>query len=174
MRKDLPRDLSKSCLFGFDKSKFDNILVMDADMQHHPKYISRLVNIFFKNNCDFVIGCRNFTDRKKVGLGFFRFFSSKFLNYFIGIFFGKTSKDPMSGFFIFKKSIYINNKNDLFGQGYKILLDLILSSKKQLKIIDLPIQFNLRKFNQSKMSFKILCYLVKMIVNKYYNKHIKL
>ena len=30
------RDLSRSCVLGFDKSKDKNILVMDGDLQHQP------------------------------------------------------------------------------------------------------------------------------------------
>ena len=36
------RDLSKSCILGFNKSTSENILVMDGDLQHDPKYISDL------------------------------------------------------------------------------------------------------------------------------------
>ena len=41
----------------------------------------------------------------------------------------------MSGFFIFKKKIYLKNRKFLFNRGYKILLDLIYSSKENLKIL---------------------------------------
>ena len=30
------RDLSKSCIDGFKKAKFKNIIVMDGDLQHKP------------------------------------------------------------------------------------------------------------------------------------------
>ena len=36
IRKNKKKDLSKSCIFGFDKSSFKNILVMDGDFQHPP------------------------------------------------------------------------------------------------------------------------------------------
>tara|TARA_Y100000590_G_scaffold186095_1_gene212064 strand:+ start:1146 stop:1376 length:231 start_codon:yes stop_codon:yes gene_type:complete len=62
----------------------------------------------------------------------------------------------MSGFFIFKKKIYIKNRKRLFARGYKILSDLIYSSKKDLKIYDLFINFNLRKNGKSKMNLKVL------------------
>ena len=42
----------------------------------------------------------------------------------------------MSGFFIFKKKIYTDNSNNLYLNGYKILADLIYSSKNPLKIVD--------------------------------------
>ena len=35
------KDLSQSCIFGFKKSKYKNILVMDGDLQHNPKYLPK-------------------------------------------------------------------------------------------------------------------------------------
>ena len=42
IRKKLPRDLSKSCLIGFNASIYENILVMDGDLQHPPRFIKHL------------------------------------------------------------------------------------------------------------------------------------
>ena len=42
IRKNLPRDLSKSCIL---LNKSSNILVMDGDLQHDPKNINKLINI---------------------------------------------------------------------------------------------------------------------------------
>jgi hypothetical protein len=62
----------------------------------------------------------------------------------------------MSGFFIFKKEIYYQNKNKLFGKGYKILCDLLYSSNNNLVTRDYFIHLNARKEGYSKMSFSIL------------------
>ena len=43
VRKNKQKDLSKSCVFGFKKASFKNLLVMDGDCQHHPKYIIKLL-----------------------------------------------------------------------------------------------------------------------------------
>ena len=39
------RDLSKSCILGFEKAKYKNILVMDGDLQHKPGDIVKFLNI---------------------------------------------------------------------------------------------------------------------------------
>ena len=39
------RDLSKSCIMGFKKAKYKNILVMDGDLQHKPGDILKFLNI---------------------------------------------------------------------------------------------------------------------------------
>ena len=113
VRKEKPRDLSKSCIYGFKKSKFDKILVMDGDLQHDPIYIPYLYNKILFNNLDLVIGTRNFNNRENIKLSFVRFLLSKFLILIMNKLLGKKSKDPMSGFFIFKKIIYLKSKKKI-------------------------------------------------------------
>ena len=76
--------------------EYKNILVMDGDLQHHPKYISNMLKVFSGKNCDIVIGSRDF--QKKVGLSFFRKTFSKILIVIINTFLGNknviyTSRD---------------------------------------------------------------------------------
>ena len=60
----------------------------------------------------------------------------------------------------------------LFGsflKGYKILADLIYSSKNKLKIKDIDINFKLRDFGKSKMNFGILLKLISFIIKRSIN-----
>jgi len=166
------RDLTKSCLLGFEKSSYENILVMDGDLQHKPNDILKLLNIFKKKNADFVIGSRNLFKRKKHNLGFFRLGASRILILVVNILLGNKTSDPMSGFFIFKKSIYKKNKKKLFKKGYKILMDLLYSHSSYKKIYDIEINFDTRKKGKSKMNLKILLLLLNMILFKFYAKFI--
>ena len=43
------RDLSQSCFVGFNKSLYENIIVMDGDLQHPPRYIKKLLKLYFYN-----------------------------------------------------------------------------------------------------------------------------
>jgi len=155
VRKKKP-DLSLSCILGFKNSAFENVIVMDGDFQHDPKYLKKMIEVYKKKNLDVLVGARNFNKFPIPGLSFLRYCASKILIYIFFLLVGKKTLDPMSGFFIFKKKIYIKNRKRLFARGYKILSDLIYSSKKDLKIYDLFINFNLRKNGKSKMNLKVL------------------
>jgi len=157
-------DLSQSVIQGFEKSKYENILVMDADMQHNPIYLPLMVTLFFKKKYDFVICVRDFN--KKLGINFIRKNCSKAVIVLINYIFGFKTKDPMSGFFIFKKKFFKKNRKKLFGKGFKILFDL-LYSEKILDIQDLSIKFEMRKNNTSKMSIKIIFLLIRVIFFKF-------
>ena len=170
VRKSYKKDLSKSCIMGFSKSRYSNILVMDADLQHHPKYINLMLNNFIKNNFDILVACRKFKYQSKVGLSNFRYFSSKVIIFIFNFFLGFKTNDPMSGFFIFKKKIFIKNNNRLFGRGYKILADLIYNSKDDLKIEDIFIDFQKRLVEKSKMNYKIVILLFIFLIKKILSK----
>ena len=167
-RRKKPRDLSLSCIDGFKRSKKKFILVMDGDGQHDPKYINTMVRTINKNDLDIVVGSRELFSRKVQGLNFFRKISSKILILLINFLFGNKTNDPMSGFFIFKREIFLKNKNKLFSKGYKILFDLITVDKK-LKIKDIEINFLKRDKGYSKMDFKIVLILFFQIISKIFN-----
>ena len=153
------RDLSKSCFDGIKKSKYENILIMDGDLQHDPKFIPKMFNKYIKNNLDLVVGARKLYKPNNPGLSETRRFASLILIKLFS-FFNIQTKDPMSGFFLFKKKIFNKNKEKYFGKGFKILADLIINSKPRLKTEDVYIDFKRRYENESKMNYKILLILI--------------
>ena len=76
----------------------------------------------------------------------------------------------MSGFFIFKKDIYLKNKKNYFGKGFKILADILINSKNNLIIKDFFIRFKRRYDDKSKMNLKILMILIKFYLISIFKK----
>ena len=164
------RDLSKSCILGFKKSKYDNIIVMDGDLQHKPTDIKKFLKIFNKINPDIIVGTRDLFKNKKHNLNIFRLFASRILILIVKLFLGSKTSDPMSGFFMFKKEIFVKSQKKLIKKGYKILLDLLYNKNQKIKVIDVKINFDSRIEGKSKMSVKILFYLIYMILTKFFIK----
>ena len=162
------RDLTQSCFDGIKIAKFKNILIMDGDMQHDPKYIKKMFHQFKKNKNDIVIGARKLNIKNK-GLSETRRFVSNILIFLFKIFKIKTT-DPMSGFFLFKKEIYFKSKNNYFGKGFKILADILINSKSELKTEDVYIDFKRRYESKSKMNFKILIILIQFYLRSIFKK----
>ena len=161
------RDLSKSCVLGFKKTRYKNIIVMDGDLQHKPSDIKKFLNIFYRNNPDIIVGSRDLFKVKKHNLSILRLLASRILIIIVNLLLGKKTSDPMSGFFMFKKNIFIRSQKKLIKRGYKILLDLLYIKDQKTKVIDLKINFDSRIKGKSKMSIKILFYLVSMILKKF-------
>ena len=166
IRKEKTKDLSKSYIIGFEKSLYENILVMDGDLQHDTNDINKLIQSFNNDKADIVIGSRNLFNKKNEGLSTVRLIASKIITIFVSLILGKKTNDPMSGFFIFKKKIYELNKKKFRVKGYKFLLDLIYCSDEKLKIIDVDINFRRRPLGSSKMDFRIVYILVLQIIKK--------
>ena len=166
------RDLTRSCIVGFKHSKYDKILVMDGDFQHRPKDILKFLYAYKKYNVDIVVGTRNLFKNKKHNLGITRLTASRILILLVNLLLGNKTSDPMSGFFLFKKKIFLENQNKLFKKGYKILLDLIYTNKSNHKIYDVQINFDSRKKGRSKMNLKVIFSLILMIFSKFYGKFV--
>lgn len=170
VRTNKPRDLSKSVVYGFNKSKFNNLVVMDGDLQHRPNDLVRLMNIYEKKNFDLVIGSRKMKNYRETNLNPLRFYVSKLLNFTTNLLFDYKLKDPMSGFFIINKKVFFKVKNKLFLLGYKILLDIITSSRKKIIFKEVYINFKSREKGFSKMRLKILIQLIIFLMYKFITK----
>ena len=153
------KDLSQSCFDGINKSKFENILIMDGDLQHNPKYIKKMMKLINNNPLDVVVGARKLSAGRNKGLTETRRFASVVLIYFFRVFNIKTS-DPMSGFFLIKKKIFLKNKKFLFGKGFKILADILINSQQNLAVKDIWIDFDRRYESKSKMNYKVLLIII--------------
>tara|TARA_B100001029_G_C15002541_1_gene419018 strand:- start:106 stop:858 length:753 start_codon:yes stop_codon:yes gene_type:complete len=171
IRKNNKKDLCKSVIIGITKVKYENIIIMDGDLQHNPKYLPKICKIFSKKNIDFLVCSRNF--KKRYGLSFIRYYFSKALIFFVNFILGKKVNDPMSGFFIFKKNFFILNKRNLYTNGFKILLNLLYSTKKKMKIYEQTIVFEKRFNNKSKMNYKVLYHIIISIFYYFYLNFIK-
>ena len=170
IRKRKPRDLSKSVIFGFKKARYENFAVMDGDLQHSPKDLLRLIKEFEKQKFDIVIGSRNLLNNDKLKLNILRFYMSKFLNFITNFLFRLKLKDPMSGFFIIKWNIFRKCEKKLFLLGYKVLLDIILSSSRKIKIKEIYINFKSRNKGFSKMRLKIISQLAFFLLFNFFVK----
>lgn len=169
IRKNKEKDLSKSCILGFNNSNYKNILVMDGDLQHDPKYIPKLINEYNISSADIIVGCRDFFSKKNNGLNFLRTLVSIILIITINIFLGKKTSDPMAGFFLFKKKIFLKSKHKFYKKGYKILADIIYLDKNKVLVNDVKINFKKRKDGKSKINLKVLIYLIYFIFKKIFS-----
>jgi len=164
------RDLSKSCILGFKKARYKNIIVMDGDLQHKPSDLKRILYVYFKYNPDIAVGTRDLFKIKKHNQLKLRLLASRILILIVNLLLGNKTSDPMSGFFVFKKKIFQKSEKKMIKKGYKILLDLLYIKNQNVEVIDVNINFDSRMKGKSKMNLKILLYLISMISKKFINK----
>ncbi|MGZ0707848.1 glycosyltransferase family 2 protein [Coraliomargarita sp. W4R53] len=160
------RGLSSACLEGMAASDSDYILVMDADLQHDSSVIPDMLTRLKHGDFDLVIGSRFQEDSKIAGLSLFREKSSRFVNAAIKKISGKNLTDPLSGFFAMKRGLYDEVRYNVSGVGFKILIDIILSSPSSLKIDEVSFTFRERLSGDSKLDISIVSEFIGLIIEK--------
>ncbi len=154
--------LSKAILHGINEARGNKIIIMDADFSHPPSVIPTIINEL--NNNDLVIASRYIKGGKIINWPFKRKLISKcakiLANYILSI----KIRDPLSGFFGFKKNIINNIEFDAL--GYKLLLEIIVKCNN-IKVKEIPYTFINRSFGKSKLSISVMIDYLRSIIRLY-------
>jgi len=145
--------LGSAILKGIQQAKGDTIVVMDCDFSHPPQIIPKLIESIKKYQYDIVVASRYIQGGKIQGWSLKRKFMSKFATLIAKKGLGIDAKDPMSGFFAFKRNIIKGLNIDAI--GYKILLEILVKTK-DVNIKEIPYTFQDRKFGSSKLNIKTI------------------
>jgi len=145
--------LGSAILNGIQHAKGDTIVVMDSDFSHPPQIIPKLIDSIKKYQFDIAVASRYIKGGNIQGWSLKRKIMSKFATLIAKKGLGITTKDPMSGFFAFKKNI-LNGLN-IDAIGYKILLEILVKTKN-VTITEIPYTFQDRELGFSKLNLKII------------------
>ena len=170
IRKDHPKDLTKSILLGLKLVKSKYVCIMDADLQHDINAVGVFYDLIKTNKFDLIIGSRFLDNAYANNLSNTRKILSKsgnLIGYILGI---KKIKDPLSGFFMIKTSIFKSISKKIDTEGFKILLTILVILNKKIKIKEIQINFYSRKHGQSKLKSKVLFIFLKQILKLFFNK----
>ncbi len=141
-------DLSNSAIYGFKKASGELICLIDGDLQHPPELIPKMLSTLKKESADLVVASR-FLKESKIK-SFHRRLIAKVFRLFIRFFIPSIRiKDPATGFFLFKKKI-IKDVN-LKPHGFRTLIEILLKAKYR-KVIEIPLVFQSRKGDKSKVN----------------------
>jgi dolichol-phosphate mannosyltransferase len=149
------RGLSGACLEGMLASNARYAAVMDADLQHDERLLLPMLEKLRADEADIVIGTRYAeggaadtfsTKRKWISL-----LATHLANKVLGL---KLS-DPLSGFFMLRRNVVETFARKLSTQGFKILLDIVSTAGKSLRVAELPYQFGSRQRGTSKLDTRV-------------------
>jgi dolichol-phosphate mannosyltransferase len=151
VRKD-ERGLASAVVHGISHTDGGTIVVMDADLQHPPEIIPGLLDKM-NNGVDIAIASRYIEGGGCGEWGPVRRIISAGAIILAHLLLPTTRKvkDPMSGFFGFKRQVVAGAK--LRPSGYKILLEVLLEGNIQ-NVAEVPYNFNLRYDGESKLNAK--------------------
>ena len=151
--------LASAVLEGMKVAKHEFVAVMDADLQHPPELLPKLLEKAGKGH-DVVIASRYVEGGGVERWSFWRRLISRGATLLAHALLPKTRnvKDPLSGFFLFKKSVV--EGVELNPIGYKLLLEVLVRERYE-SVAEVPYVFKARRRGRSKLGLKeVLDYVV--------------
>jgi len=160
------RGLASACIEGMLATSAKFIAIMDADLQHDDAVLPEMLARLRREPLDVVVGTRN-AEGGSMG----EFCRSRIWLSRIG---QKISQsvcacrltDPMSGFFMVRRSFFLEVVRDLQGGGFKILVDLLSASRRPVRVAEVGYTFGLRQHGESKLDVVVGIEYVFLIVNR--------
>jgi dolichol-phosphate mannosyltransferase len=158
------RGLASAVVEGVLSTSSPFVAILDCDLQHDETVLPTMLNRLLAADCDLVVASRymetgsvsNWTKRRR----FFSQIATKVANLVLP----SHLTDPMSGFFMIRRRAFDLAVRHLSNQGYKILLDIVLSARPSLRVEEIPYTFQTRVRGESKLdSMVVLDYLMLLI-----------
>jgi dolichol-phosphate mannosyltransferase len=156
--------LSSALTLGAMSSNSDYVVFMDADLQHPPEKIKDLYYEIKSNKLNLVSASR-FLRRNNL-LNEKRYRASLIVNYILKKLFNVNYSDFLTGFFIIDCEFFKKNQSLFSKVGFKLLLDIILSTKKTIKFSEIPFEFQKRYSGYSKLNTKVVIDFIILIIDK--------
>jgi len=164
------RGLSTACIEGVLASSAPYVAVMDADLQHDEALLPRMLEILLTENVDVVIGSRYAAGG---GLGNWagnRAWISRLGTRLSRLVCNQDIADPLSGFFMCRRDVFEDVVRRLSGHGFKILLDLLASSSRPLRVCELPFEFRTRRHGESKLDTLVVWEYFALLADKLFGR----
>ncbi len=150
------RGLSSACIEGMMSSGADYLGVMDADLQHDHTLLPKMLAALKEKNLDFVVGSRYMEGGSLGEWNAMRRWISKMATAFGLLILRFKLTDPMSGFFMVRRTFFEKTVDKLTGKGFKILLDIVSSAPPGTAFTELPFTFRQRNAGTSKLGATVI------------------
>lgn len=166
LRRVSRRGLAGACIEGMLSSSAPYVGVMDADLQHDENLLPRMLETLRKGDTDLVVGSRYISGGSATAFSKRRGMMSKAAGSLARLLTRIELTDPMSGFFMMRRDRFDPIAGSLSTSGFKILLDIVLTAKGRLQIVEEPYVFGSRTFGESKLDVQVGLDFLGLLLNK--------
>jgi dolichol-phosphate mannosyltransferase len=160
------RGLASACMEGFLSVSAPFVAVMDGDLQHDETILPALLAAV-EGGADIAIGSRHVPGGGAEGgfsaaRGALSDAGAKLARMLLPV----PVADPMSGFFLLRRETVEQVAPCLAARGFKILLDILLSSPRRLAVAEVPYSFRSRQAGESKLDATVLLEFAGLLLDK--------
>ena len=157
------RGLASACIEGMLASSAPYIAVIDADLQHDETLVPRLLAAAREDQADVVVASRYMEGGSPGELAPDRVRLSRLASALSRVLCGGLT-DPMSGFFVVRRTFLERVVRRLYGRGFKILLDVIAAARGEVRIRELPYRMRSRQHGDSKLGARVIAEFFMLIL----------
>lgn len=166
------RGLSSACTEGVLSSAAPYVAVIDADLQHDERLLPRMLEAIKAEGLDVVVGSRHVDGGSLGDWASSRQKISSFATGLARVVLRSDLTDPMSGFFMMRRTAFDDTVRRLSGRGFKILLDLFASAPEPLKFRELPYRFGERHSGESKLDTLVVLEYINLLLDKTVGRYV--
>jgi dolichol-phosphate mannosyltransferase len=161
------RGLASAVIEGALSSSAAYVAVIDGDMQHDETRLPEMLATLQAGQFDLAVASRHVEGGDNTGLANrWRHVLSDGGIALSQIFLPVKLTDPMSGFFMLPRPLFEELAHGLNGQGFKILLDLVLSAPVPLRVKEVPATFRERVAGESKLDLLVMIQFGGLLLDK--------
>lgn len=162
------RGLAGAVIEGIMASAAPFVAVMDGDLQHDERLLPGMLRALAEDGADLAVGSRycGGADADASALGARREAGSRLANWLGRQVLKADLTDPMSGFFMVRRSVVEAVAPRLSTSGFKVLFDIVASQEKPLKVVELPYTFRAREAGDSKLDNGVVVQYLGLLVAK--------
>ncbi|KAB2958890.1 MAG: glycosyltransferase, partial [Thermoanaerobaculia bacterium] len=149
-----PRGLGEAFRAGFAAvpADADVVVTLDADLNHQPEEIPRLVAALESSGADLVVGSRDLPESRVEGIPAWKRRLSRFVNRALSRLRGVPTEDKTSGFRVYRAEAL--RRLEIRSSGFSFLADLLLQAHAAgMAVREEPIRFVYRVEGRSKLPF---------------------
>lgn len=166
------RGLSSACIEGMLASSAPCIAVMDADLQHDEAKLPAMLEAIEQSGADMALATRYAAGGSTGTWDATRAGMSRFATVLSSYVLRQPVSDPMSGFFMLRRTVLDNTVRGLSALGFKILLDILATSRGGLKIVEVPYTFRNRHSGESKLDGSALWDFAMLLADKTVGRYV--
>lgn len=144
--------LGTAYVHGIKHATGNFIILMDADLSHHPKFIPEFIRRQKADQCDIVTGTRYIGDGGVFGWDLKRKLISRGANYIAQVLLRPGASDLTGSFRLYRKEVLEKLVQSCTSRGYVFQMEMIVRARQLgFTVAEVPISFVDRVYGESKL-----------------------
>jgi dolichol-phosphate mannosyltransferase len=161
--------LGTAYIAGLKSAKGERVILMDADLSHHPKFIPQMVELMDSSKVEIVTGTRYALGGGVYGWDFRRKLTSKGANFLADFLLNPGVSDLTGSFRMYERRVLEEVLPQIQCKGYAFQMEIIVRSKKAgFSVAEVPITFVDRIFGESKLGATEIIMFIKGLVQLFF------